>query len=378
MTIRTRAPQGSFALNRLLGDSEEGVTVQIRGDDLQVLDGLAVGAIRLIEQVPGVTDVVDTRPEGVPQRNLALDRAKLADLGLSVRDVAEVLETAVAGRQAGEYRSGGDAYRIFVQLDKARQLGVDDILDLTVRTPEGRQVALRHVIDDREGEGPISIEREDQQRLVTVTANASGRPLGSVAEDIDAALRTLPRPAGYTLTLSGAYEAQQETFGQLQLAFLLALALVYMVLAGQYESLRDPLVVMVSVPFAAVGVLVTLWLTGTTLNLQSGIGCIMLGGIVVNNAILLVDHASHLRATQGLDPVAAAALAGRRRLRPILMTTATTLLGLLPLALGLGEGADAQAPLARAVVGGLTASTALSLLLIPVVYTLVHRQGSGR
>ncbi|MCB9762790.1 MAG: efflux RND transporter permease subunit [Alphaproteobacteria bacterium] len=374
MRIRARAPQGSFALNRLLGDSEEGVTIELRGEDLDTLAALSRVVEEAVAAVPGVTDVLDSRPEGIPQQTLTIDRAKVAALGLSVRAVAEVLAVAVAGREAGEYRTGGDAWRIFVQLDDRASLDIADILALTLRTPAGAQVALGSLMTATPDRGPIEIARREQRRVVTVTANVAGRPVGDVADDIRAVLADIPRPAGVAFALSGAVEAQQEAFSELRLSLLLALALVYMVLAGQYESLRDPLVVMVSVPFAAVGVLLTLALTGTTLNLQSGIGAIMLGGIVVNNAILMVDLASALRREQGLSPLEAAAQAGRRRLRPILMTTLTTVLGLLPLALGIGEGADAQAPLARAVVGGLVSSTLLSLVLVPVVYGMVYRE----
>jgi hydrophobic/amphiphilic exporter-1 (mainly G- bacteria), HAE1 family len=233
-------------------------------------------------------------------------------------------------------------------------------------------VALRNLVEVDAGEGPVTIERKDQQRIVTVTANISGRDLGSVAQDIVTKLDEIPRPEGYDLLVAGDYEEQQKAFRDLVESLVLALLLVYMVLASQYESLRDPLVVMLSVPLAAIGVLLTLYLTGSTFNLQSGIGVIMLGGIVVNNAILLVNQAGQLRAEK--MPVMDALLeAGRRRLRPILMTTLTTILALLPLALGIGEGADAQAPLARAVVGGLAASTLITLVLIPVVYSLFHR-----
>jgi hydrophobic/amphiphilic exporter-1 (mainly G- bacteria), HAE1 family len=374
MTVRTRAPQGSFALDRVLGEAEEGVTVEVLGDDLEVLGQLASRVAEVVAGIRGITDVDDTRPEGVPEQRIEIDRAKVADLGLTVRDVSEVLEVGVAGRQAGEFRAAGDSYRIFVQLADVRQRTLDDILDLTLQTPSGERVALRNVVRTQPGRGPIEIARREQRRVVRVTANIAGRPGGTVAEEIAVALREIPRPAGYAFALSGAYEAQQETFAELRVGLLLALALVYMVLAGQYESLRDPLVVMLSVPFAAVGVLVVLFATGTTLNLQSGIGIIMLGGIVVNNAILLVDLASRLR-SEGVPAAEAAARAGRRRLRPILMTTLTTLLGLVPLALGIGEGADAQAPLARAVIGGLAGSTVLSLVLIPVVYAIAHGPG---
>jgi HAE1 family hydrophobic/amphiphilic exporter-1 len=179
-------------------------------------------------------------------------------------------------------------------------------------------------------------------------------------------------PRGYDVSLAGDVEEQQEAFGELMMGLLLSLVLVYMVMACLYESLVDPLVVMFSVPLAAIGVAVTLFLTGTTFNVQSFIGCIMLGGIVVNNAILIVDQAGALR-REGMPPREAVVEAGRRRLRPILMTTLTTVLGLLPLALGIGEGAEAQAPMARAVVGGLTSSTLITLVVVPIVYLLFHR-----
>jgi HAE1 family hydrophobic/amphiphilic exporter-1 len=197
-----------------------------------------------------------------------------------------------------------------------------------------------------------------------------------VAADVQARLDGIPRPEGYDLTVAGKFEEQQKAFRELVVSLLLALVLVYMVLACQYESLRDPLVVMFSVPLAIIGVLVTLFVTGTTLNVQSYIGCIMLGGIVVNNAILLVDQAGR-QIREGMGIQEALIEAGRRRLRPILMTTLTTILGLLPLALGIGEGSDAQAPLARAVVGGLTGSTLITLVLIPVVFALFHPDPSA-
>ncbi len=376
MKIRVRAPQGQFLLERILA-SEEGVTVEIRGFDLDTLDLLARRVADGIDDVAGVTDIQQSREAGIPQQQIHVDRDKVADLGLSVRDVTEVIETAVAGSTAGEFRAEGNSYRILMQLEDAEQRSMDEILDLTLRTPGGELVALRNLVDTESGRGPVTVERKDQQRIVTVTANVAGRDLGSVAADIQARLDRVARPAGYDLRVAGNFEEQQEAFEELVMSLLLALLLVYMVLASQYESFGDPLVVMLSVPLAAVGVLVTLFITDTTLNLQSGIGCIMLGGIVVNNAILLVDQAGQLR-RRGLDTHAALLEAGRRRLRPVLMTTCTTILALLPLALGIGEGADAQAPLARAVLGGLTVSTLITLVLIPVVYSLFHQERRER
>jgi HAE1 family hydrophobic/amphiphilic exporter-1 len=330
MKVRTRAPQGQFLLERILG-GDEGLTVEVRGFDLPTLEQLAEQAGNAIEDIEGITDIEISRKAGVPQLEIIVDRDKVADLGLTPRDVTETLETALAGSKAGEFRSEGESYRIFVQLKDAEKQSMEEILDLVLTASGDKQVTLRNLVHAVPSRGPALIERKDQQRVVTIEANVADRDL------------------------------------------LLALVLVFMVLACQYESFLDPLIVMISVPLAAIGVLTTLYITDTTLNLQSFIGCIMLGGIVVNNAILLVDQAGRLQRA-GLSVVEAVTEAGRRRLRPILMTTLTTVLALLPLALGIGEGADAQAPLARAVVGGLTASTLITLVLIPVVFTLVHHK----
>ncbi|MDX9786705.1 MAG: efflux RND transporter permease subunit [Desulfobacterales bacterium] len=370
MEIRVRAPQGQFILERLLG-SDEGLSIEIRGFELTTLDVLAARTAELIEGVPGITDVETSLEAGVPQWEIRMNRDKVADLGLSARDVTQLLQTAVAGSKAGEYRTGGNSYRILVQLKDVQKRTLDEILNLMLTTASGDKVALRNVVTSELSRGPMLIDRKDQQRMITVRANVAGRDSGSVARDVQALLNQLPRPVGYDLTVAGNFEEQQKAFGELIISLVLALVLVYMVLACQYESLRDPLVVMFSVPLAAVGVLVTLFITDTTLNVQSYIGCVMLGGIVVNNAILLVDQAGRL-IHERMRTHDALIEAGRRRLRPILMTTLTTILGLLPLALGIGEGADAQAPLARAVVGGLTGSTLITLVLIPVVYSLFH------
>jgi HAE1 family hydrophobic/amphiphilic exporter-1 len=375
MIVRTHAPQGQFLLERILG-GVEGLTLEIRGFDLPTLDILSAQTAQVIAALPGITDIETSKEAGIPQQEIHIDRNKVADLGLSVRDVTRVLETAVAGSKAGDFRAQGDSYRIFVQLEDAENRSLAEILDLTLTTASGEQVALRNIVSNEAGLGPILIDRKDQQRLVTVKANVADRDIGSVAAEVQALLDTIPRPVGYDLSVAGNFAEQQKAFHELMYSLVLALVLVYMVLACQYESLRDPFVVMASVPVAAVGVLLILFLTGTTLNLQSYIGCIMLGGIVVNNAILLVDQAGQLR-RGGRSVYEAVAEAGRRRLRPILMTSLTTILALLPLALGIGEGADAQAPLARAVVGGLSGSTLITLVLIPAVYSLCHPEKNG-
>ncbi len=370
MKIRVRAPQGQFILERILG-GDQGLTVEVRGFDLNTLDSLAEKAGSAIENINGITDVEISRNAGVPQQEVVIDREKVADLGLTLRDVSKILETALAGTKVGEFRSAGQSSRILVQLKDVDNVTLPEILDLIISTPNGDRVVLRNLVETRESRGPAVVERKDQQRIVAVRANIAGRDLSSVAEDVRSALADVVKPDGYELLVAGNIEEQEKASRELITSLLLALVLVFMVLACQYESFRDPLIVMISVPLAIIGVLVTLFATNTTLNLQSYIGCIMLGGIVVNNAILLVDQASRLR-HRGYSVTDAVTEAGRRRLRPILMTTTTTVLALIPLALGIGEGADAQAPLARAVVGGLTASTMITLILIPVVFSLVH------
>ena len=372
MKIRTRAPQGQFLLERILGGND-GLTIEVIGFELFILEALARKVSEAINDIPGITDVETDKLDGIPRQEVRIDRDKIGDLGLSVSDVAKAIETAVAGSNAGEFRVDGNSYRIFVQLKDAEKRSIDEILDLTLTTASGNLVPLKSFVTTQPGIGPILIDRRNQQRQVRVVANIAGRDMGSVATEAQMRLDQIPRPVGYDLRVSGAWEEQKKSFNELMVSLVLALILVYMVLACQYESLINPLVVMVSVPFAAVGVLITLFLTETTLNLQSYIGCIMLGGIVVNNAILLVDQANRL-VQKGSLVRDAVAEAGRRRLRPILMTTLTTILALVPLAMGMGEGAQAQAPLARAVIGGLTGSTLITLVLIPAVYSLFHPQ----
>lgn len=373
MQVRTRAPQGQFLLERLIGGNE-GVTIEIRGFHLDTLQALSGKVAKGIAEIEGITDVDRSFDEGTPQQEIRVDRQKAADLGFSPRDITEVIEIAIAGSRAGNYQSEGNSYRILVQLKDAEKRSLDEVLNLTLRTADGQSVSLRNLVSTVSSRAPLEITRKNQQRQVTVSANVAGRDLGSVAQEIQAVLDQIPRPDNYELNIAGNFEEQEKASRELAVALLLSLLLVYMVLACQYESLRDPLIVMLATPMAAIGVLITLWLTHTTLNLQSGIGCIMLGGIVVNNAILLVDQASSLGRQGGYSLHMAVVEAGRRRFRPILMTTLTTILGLLPLAFGIGEGADAQAPLARTVVGGLIGSTCITLILIPVVYTLVHKE----
>ena len=288
---------------------------------------------------------------------------------LSVSQIANMLKTVIQGSTATYYRVRGKEYPIIVKVKDADKIGLDELLNLTLTNSTGQPIVLRNVVRVDSGKGPTNIERKNQERIVTVSLNISGRDMGHIVEDVQEALATVPVPRDFSIGFGGDVEEQQKSFRELLTSLTLALLLVYMVMACLYESLRDPFVVMFSVPLAIIGVVLLLFLTRTTFNVQSYIGCIMLGGIVVNNAILLVDHANQLK-REGVPLRQAIEEAGRHRLRPILMTSLTTMLGLLPLALGVGEGGEAQAPLARAVIGGLSSSTLITLVFVPVVYSL--------
>jgi hydrophobic/amphiphilic exporter-1 (mainly G- bacteria), HAE1 family len=372
-TVRTRAGQG-LVLRRLGGGGEERLQVEVRGFELQTLDALARQVKERLETVPGITDVRLSREAGAPQELIRIDRERTADLGLTVSQVARALQTAVAGSQAGQYRDAGQEYQIRVRMRDAERLDPEEILNFTVTNDRGEAIALRNVVELVPDRGPVQVERRNQQRVSLVSANIAGRDLLSIARDVREQLQTIPVPRGYELAFAGDYEEQQEAFRELLLALVLAIALVYMVMASLYESLRDPLVVMFSVPLAIIGVVLMLLLTGTPFSVPAYIGAIMLAGIVVNNAILIVDQATRLRRDSGVESVEAVLEAGRRRLRPILMTSLTTAIALIPLALGIGEGAEAQAPMARVVIGGLMSATLITLVVIPIIYCLFHPQ----
>ncbi len=376
MIIRTRAGQGLFIL-RMGTSGADRIQIEIRGHDLDTADMLAEQVKELIESVDGITDAQLSRESGSPEELVNIDRQKAADMNLTVSKIANALQTILSGTRAGYYRQAGDEYTILVKLRDAEKSNLSDILDLTITNSDGEPVVIKNVVSVGPRSGPVVIERMDQERVVTVSADISGRDMGSVLADIQEKLRTVPVPQEFSIAFGGDYEEQQKSFQELSLSCILALILVYMVMACQYESLRDPFVVMFSVPLAAIGVVLMLFFTGTTFNIQSFIGSIMLGGIVVNNAILLVDHTNLLRRKASMPIREAIEEAGRRRLRPILMTAFTTIIGLLPLALGLGEGGEAQAPMARVVIGGLLSSTFITLVFVPVVYSIFERRSPG-
>ena len=377
LITRIRSGQGFFLL-RMGTSGGDRVQIEIRGYDLEISDALAKQVASLTEEVAGVTDARISREIGNPEEIIVIDRLKAADMKLTVSQIAYTLQTFLTGTRASNYREAGDEFWIRVKVKDAEKMTLEDLLDLTLTNSDGQPVMLRNVVSVRPRTGPVQVQRKDQERIITVSANISGRDMGSVISDIREKIRFLPVPRDFSVVFSGDYEEQQKAFKELFVGLILALMLVYMVMASLYESLRDPFVVMFSIPLAAIGVILILFLTNTTFNVQSYIGCIMLGGIVVNNAILLVDYTNLLRRRDKMPIREAIEEAGRRRLRPILMTATTTIFALLPLALGLSEGGEAQAPMARAVIGGLLSSTLITLVIVPVVYSVFEEMGKKR
>jgi HAE1 family hydrophobic/amphiphilic exporter-1 len=375
MIVRARLGGGMVSRVTRTGVAEgDRLSVEIRGHELEVLDQLARQVREAMVAVPGVVETQVSRQPGLPEMLVLVDRPKAASMGLNVYDVAETLETAIGGRRASMYRQEGDEYNILVRLQEEDRLDLAKVGQIPIATPVGRTIPAESIVRLRRQEGPIAITRADQQRIVTVSGTIAGRDLGSIVRDLEPALRQIPKPAGYEITFGGEYEEQQKAFRELMFAAILALILVYMVMASQFESLRDPFIILFSIPLAGIGVAGLLLLTGTTFNIQGFLGLIVLVGIVVNNAIVLIDYTNLLRRERAMTVREAVLTAGRRRLRPILMTTATTVLGLVPMALGMGEGAELQAPLARVVIGGLVTSTLITLVFIPVVYLLLEER----
>lgn len=353
------------------------IDVSILGYDFDVSNNLAKRVSEIIESTPGATDVYISRDNNMPEARISIDRVKAGAMGVSVSQIANTISTGMSGSVASLFSDPrtGNQYNILVRMSEDYRQNIDDIKKLTVVTPSGKTVPLESFIEIKMTKSPVQIDRKFQQRLVSVTANVSGRDLGSVAEDIQSKLSELEKPAGFEIMMSGNIEQQKKTFSSLFLAFGLAILLVYMVMASQFQSLIDPFIIMFSVPLGMVGVVWILFLTNTTLSVTSFEGVIVMVGIVVSNGILLIDYMNRLR-KRGVELHEAVLKGGKTRLRPILMTTLTTVLGLIPMAAGIG-GESTQAPLALAVIGGLTASTFLTLIFVPTLYVLfeekVHR-----
>jgi HAE1 family hydrophobic/amphiphilic exporter-1 len=349
------------------------IEVEVYADSLVELHEAAAQITERLDRVPGLVDVRTSAQLGNPEVQIRFRREQLARLGLQLAAVADTVRDKVQGEVATRFTEGDREIDIRVRAMDRSAARVADIHDVIVGHSGGRPIFLKSVADIEITEGPTEIRRIGQKRAALVNGNLSGRDMGAVAGDVRAALGELALPAGVTATLSGQEEELQRSFRSLSLAAALAVFLVYLVMASQFESLLHPLVIIFTLPLGAIGVIGALAITGHTVNVVAIIGAVMLAGIVVNNAIVLVD-AVNQRRRAGAAVVEALLEAGQSRLRPILMTSATTIFGLAPMALGLGEGAELRTPLAITVIGGLAVATALTLVVIPVVYSFFARE----
>jgi hydrophobic/amphiphilic exporter-1 (mainly G- bacteria), HAE1 family len=374
--ISTRASGGNRQMSRIMGGGDSRLSLEIRGDDLQQARDISLAAKNAMDKVPEVRNARVSREEGRPELAIQVDRPKAALLGLTVTNVADSIRTNVAGTQAAFFRQHGNEYPIIVRLREEDRERIDDVNDVLISSPTGQVLQAKNLLTLRNQAGPTEIQRKNQERITRVTAEPEVTLSDAVAA-VNARLSDLRVPPQFQMGFGAEVEEQERAFRQLQMMLILAVILVYAVMASQYESLRDPFIIMFSVPLAAIGVVLALKLTNTTFSLQAYIGVIMLAGIVVSNAILLVDYTNVLRRRDKMPLREAVETAGRTRLRPILMTSLTTVLGLVPMALAIGDGAELQAPLARVVIGGLIASTLITLVFVPTVYTLFEEGWKG-
>lgn len=352
------------------GDSRP-VQVGLRGSDIKQLKQYAQQLAEIIRQTPGATDVDISDSDEQPEIVIRLDHAKASQLGLDATGVGSMVEMAFMGKSTGNsYTIGDNDYDIILQMDPGQRRDMNDVRNLRISASDGTFIRLGDIADIEYGSGPTRIEREDKQRQIVVYANTVGISPGDLISKIKSDyIQQLNMPPGYNYKMIGQADTMARSFAEIYKAVILAIVVVYMVLAAQFESFSQPLIIMASLPFAVIGAILGLLVSGQTANMMSMIGFTMLLGLVTKNAILLVDYANQAR-ERGLPLREAVLEACSLRLRPIFMTTLSTILGMLPIALGIGEGAELRQSMGVVLVGGLTTSTILTLIVVPLMYLL--------
>jgi len=370
-------PGVMFAVEQNSGPTSGGSAIELnfRGHDLEALQSLAEQFKAQMQKISGLVDIQLNMKESVPQMQVKLDQDVLNDFQIADTTVAQVVSTAIAGSTAGQYRDGGDEYDINVQLAPTYRQDREALGEVLIPINNGASlVPLSQLGTIEETRAAPTIYRENQERYASVTCNLSGIDLASARKQVEAMIAATPLPENITVEIGGDAEDQQKSVMYYGIAFLVSVVLVYMVMASQFESLVDPFIVMFTIPLCAMGVIGILYLTNTPLGVMALIGVVMLAGIAVNNGIVLVDYINQLRAT-GMELYQAVEAAGKDRMRPVLMTAGTTILGMLPMALEIGSGSELWAPLGRVVIGGLTTTTFLTLYVIPILYIAFERLG---
>jgi len=373
-TVLSRVPGVQYEFSRpALMTFASPLQIEIAGYDLDGLARVSDLVVREMSASDRFTDIKTTVERGNPEIQIVFDQERAASLGLAVRDIADRVVANVRGELATRYTWRDKKIDVLVRSVDTRQSSIEEIRRLIVNPASDRPVSLDAVADINVSQGPAEIRRMAQERVAMITANIAYGDLGAAAIEASSIIKRTPMPNGISAIVSGQSEEMQDSFQSMQFALALAIFLVYLIMASKFESLVHPFVILFTIPLALVGAVLALFVTGTTINIVALIGVIMLAGIVVNNAIVLVDLINQLRA-QGIERIAAIMEAGSARLRPILMTSLTTALGLLPMAVGFGEGAEVRAPMAITVIGGLLVSTFLTLVVIPVVFSLMDRK----
>ncbi|HEX9652301.1 MAG TPA: efflux RND transporter permease subunit, partial [bacterium] len=366
LEIRYRVRESS--LQQSIGGEAAPIAVEIRGSELEMLEQLSQQLAEQLKSIPTLHTVETSFEKGLPEIRLQIDRQLAANFGFDVQQMGQVVGQRLSGEVATNFYSAGNDRDVRVMFSR---MTLTELENLPLQTPNGALVRLSDIAELVAAEGPQTILRHNQSRVAHVRAHLQkGTKLSDAIHDVEYALSSFVTPAGYQLSFAGEEASRQESFTQMKFALVLSIVLVYMVLASLFESLLHPFTILLTLPLAGVGVVFAFLLVGEPLSVMAYIGIIMLAGIAVNNAIVLVDYINRLR-TDGRPRREAILQASRDRLRPILMTTATTILALLPLTIGIGEGAKLRAPMAIAVIGGLVSSTILTLVVIPVVYELI-------
>jgi len=351
------------------------VDLEIYGYSFDRTSQMAERARQLCSQLPGARDVNVSRDDDRPDIKITVDKEKASRLGLSSATISTYLRNRVAGMSCGYLKDDGSEYDIVVRLEEEDRNSLSDVMDLTIPTPTGKKVKLSEVAEVGEYWAPPTIERKERQRIVTVKVTPHNTSLGELAEAIEAqVVPQLDLPVGYSTHIGGNYETQQDTFRDMILLFFLIVMLVYITMASQFESMLKPFIIMFTVPFAFSGVIIALWLTHRSLDMIGALGLVLLVGIVVKNGIVLVDYINLLR-ERGYALNEAIQMSGESRIRPVLMTAFTTILGMIPMAVSSGEGAEMWQPLGIVVIGGLTVSTFLTLFVVPVLYGTMSKRG---
>lgn len=357
------------------GGQENNVSIEIYGYDLNTTNRVAEDIKRVAAEVKGARDIEISRKKDKPELQLNLDKEKLAQHNLTTATVAAALRNRVTGFTCSKFRELGDEYDIIVRLEEDYRNKIESLEDISIQAPDGSIIKLDELGEVREYWGPPNIERKRRERVVKVDVTPFGVSLGELAAGLKAKIDAeVDVPGEIMIVYAGAFEDQQESFQDMVVLLALIVVLVFVVMASQFESFSKPFIIMMAIPFSFTGVVLALLITGTTLNMIAALGAILLVGIVTKNGIVLVDYINLMR-DRGLELNEAIALSGRSRLRPVLMTTATTILGMLPMALSVGEGSEMWAPMGITVIGGLTVSTIITLVIVPVLYALMARHG---